>query len=166
MPKKHYTIHTPETLRARCMEEGDCLIWQGYYGNRTPMVMHNGLFMPVRRLFTLLLKGESRPGFYSPTCGNSGCVEPAHTVWRSHSQHAKSMVKRANASASTQMIRRAKISATKRKISDQALHDIMNTNASGPVLAERHGISRTLVSRYRRGMTGQNLANNPFAGLY
>ena len=58
------THHTEQSLRERCVEEGDCLIWQGYLGNRTPMVMHAGKLQAVRRLFTQLLKGEAKPQGY------------------------------------------------------------------------------------------------------
>ena len=55
--------HTLESLRARCVEEGDCLIWQGYSANNTPQVYmagptsnagHNGRPVSVRWLMALL----------------------------------------------------------------------------------------------------------------
>ena len=166
MGKKTFTVHTPESLRERCTEDGDCLIWQGYSTNKTPMVSHNGQLVSVRRLFTTLIKGQVRSaGYYTTSCGTNGCVEPSHIVWRSQSQHSRAMAKTANGSISVQLTRRAKISATKRRISDEALHDIRHSNESGPVLAERYGISRTTVNNYRRASSGRTLATNPWAGL-
>ena len=96
MPKpRTIKTHTLESLHARCVEEGDCLIWQGYSANNTPQVYmagptsnagHNGRPVSVRWLMALL-EGDAeaaaeqepgaRRGFWVATCGVSGCVAPS-----------------------------------------------------------------------------------------
>ena len=160
------TIHTAESLRERCIEEGDCLIWQGYRCGRTPMVYDIDKMVAVRRIFTRLLRGATNDGgYYAPTCGNASCVEPGHTVWRSQAQHSAHMGTAASASASAPPVRRAKISNAMRRISAEAVQDICQSDEPLRTLAARHGISRTMVSRYKTGKSGTRLAMNPFLGL-
>lgn len=163
---KQKTTYTMETLKARCVEEGECWIWQGYFGNGTPMVSHAGKFQAVRRVFTELTQGETRKGgYYVPTCDEKTCVNPEHTAWHNPANHYRRMGAVAMASESGQQIRRAKISAAKRQISDEAIADIMHSNDSSRVVASRHGISPTTVTKYRRGISGTTLQCNPWAGL-
>lgn len=160
------TVHTLQTLRAQCVEDGGCLTWRGYHGNKVPMVYHDGQLVAVRRLFTRLLTGHAHDhGYYGLTCENKSCVEPLHTVWRSKKQHSSHMAKAANQSSSVQAIRRAKISAARLTLSAEIMHDILSSNESGPILAARHGISRSTVNNYRRGKRAATRAHNIWAGL-
>lgn len=161
------TLHTAESLRVRCVEEGECLIWQGYFAGRTPMVYNITRMVSVRRLFTLLTRGAAKGGgYYVPTCGDDRCVDPKHTAWHSRSEHASKMAKNANASISAQQVRRAKVSNTRRSISVQAVMEIRNSDEPVRVLAAKYGISRTMIQRYKTGKSGVSLSLNPFAGLF
>lgn len=163
---KQKTIYTTETLKARCIEEGQCWIWQGYFGNGTPMANHAGKFQAVRRIFTELTQGETKKGgYYAPTCGEPKCVNPDHTAWHNPASHYRRMGVVAMASESAQQVRRAKISASKRRISDDAITDIMHSNDNAKIVAARHGISPSTVSKYRRGVSGVTLQCNPWAAL-
>jgi len=159
-------VHTVEGLRARCIEEGDCLLWQGYFAVGTPMVSDNRKMTSVRKLFTQIITGEAkRGGFFVAGCGNRSCVEPTHTVWRTQRNHAMAMNKKINGSASAKLINSARISATKRRVSLEAIRDMQNSSERTVVLAERYGLSKAMVNMYRSGKAGATLATNPFAGL-
>lgn len=160
------TVHTVKSLRARCIEEGECLIWQGYTAGRSPMVYDATRMVSVRKLFTRLLRGSVKDdGYYVSICGDDLCVEPKHTTWRSQAQHASRMGIAASVSASAQQRRRARISNTKRSISLEAVHDICTSNETVRALAAKHGISPAMVQRYRAGKSGVSAATNPFAAL-
>lgn len=160
------TIHTLETLMARCDEEGDCLIWRGYIRNRCPMVSHAGKMTTVRRLFTQLLGGEVKEGgFYSAKCGHHDCVKPEHTVWRPQHQHAAYMNQCLVSNQTLQELRARKISASKRQVTDEQIAHMMQSTASNREVAKELGLAYSTISKYRRFRSASARANNPFAGL-
>lgn len=169
---KPLTIHTPDSLIARAVEEGECHLWPDYCANGTPQVYHQGRMSPVRRVLAELLAapGASIPegGFWVSTCGNDACVNPAHSQHRNTRQHMQRMAGRAQAPA-VKHIRFAKLAATKRatvgKLSADDVRHIMASNSSNAELARELGVTRSLISRYRRHVSGRYLPGNPFAGL-
>lgn len=168
MPRK---IHTVESLKDRTIEVGDCWEWQGYSAHGTPQVFSpkNGSkrrMVSVRRLFRELVTGQEQPdGFYSVSCGNVECVNPDHTLYRTERGHFKSMAKKVGASP----VRALKLSqyhrtVGKAKLTEEKAQEIRLSNESGPVLAERYGVNRSLISRVRRGEIWRCMTN-PFRGL-
>ena len=86
-----------ERLLARCVEEGDCLIWTGAKDNGRPVVdvsEPGGRRRRVAvRLWLAVLAGDARAledaaargrgsqrAFYVARCGVPDCVKPEHTV--------------------------------------------------------------------------------------
>lgn len=57
-----------------------CWIWTGGHSRKfIPMIYHDGLTPPVRRLIWQMLHGDMKPGrAASTTCGTRLCVHPAH----------------------------------------------------------------------------------------
>ena len=160
--------HTVESIMARTVEEGDCALWTGYAQNRTPQIYDAGRMVPVRGLLSRLL-GREEPkerGYWASTCGSDLCVKNQHTTYRTDSQHYAYMAKRMQTMPAVQSIRRAKISkARTKKLTDDQVHEILHSNESSRVVAERVGISKSLVCRYRRGELGGTIATNMFMGL-
>jgi hypothetical protein len=120
----------------------------------------------VRRLFRELITVQPQPdGFYSVSCGNVECVNPDHTIVRTEKQHFKAMAKKVSDSP----VRALKLSqyhrtVGKAKLSESKAQEIRLSNESGPVLAERYGVNKSLISRVRRGEIWKCLTN-PFRGL-
>jgi hypothetical protein len=159
-------VQTLESLRARTVEEGECLIWQGYIGNAVPQVSHGGKVVSVRRLILELSGKCVKPTDYAaPRCGNAACVCQEHVMIRTTAQHSRAMAK---SPTRNEDLRAAKLAAVARqgraKINIQQAREIRCSEESGTVLAERYGIDKGLVSRIRRGEAWREFSN-PFAGL-
>lgn len=163
---KPETIHTVQSLLQRTVEEGDCVLWLGYSANRTPLVYSEGVMKSVRSLLSGLLgKTTTGKGYWSVHCGNHLCIHPEHMVFRLDHQHMAHMARMLNASPALNAIRSAKISKSKKRITHDQLNDIMTSRDSCADVAKRLGLSKSMVSRYRRSEAGANMANNMWAGL-
>ena len=165
---KQRSIHTIESLLARTEEEGDCRLWTGYRANGVPQVYREGRMVPVRRvLLTLAGKNCSGAAFVPCVCGNARCVAPKHIVQRTMEHHIQAMARAVNTGAVKQ-IRIAKLTQTQRassRIGSAAVaREIAVSAESGPVLAERHGVSRSTINNIKRGRSWAS-GTNPFAGL-
>jgi len=159
-------VQTLESLLARTVEEGECLLWDGYIGNGVPQVSHGGKVVSVRRLILELSGKDVGPTDYaSPKCRNAACVCQEHIVHRTNAQHASAMAK---APTRNHDLRAAKLAAVARKgdtkINIEQAREIRCSDESGPILAERYGIGKGLIARIRRGEAWREFSN-PFAGL-
>lgn len=149
-------------IKSKYVEEGECWIWTGYVAQGVPYVYHDGRMQSVRRV---LAGPDCTRGYLFAACGDQRCINPAHTKWRSNAAHMPTIARKQRSPASEQ-IRRAKIAAAKahmRKLSDEQIAEIIHSGESCYVLADRYGVSRTLVSRYRR--RGGAIEANPWAQL-
>lgn len=161
---KQQKIHTVTTLKERTIEVGDCWEWTGYCANGTPSVCHKGKMIAVRRLFTELLGGQLKDGYYVPKCKNRACVNPDHTAYNDPKQHMKKAAKVALKSPT----RRLKIQLYKRatvaKLTQEQADEIRVSEGPSRVIAEKYGVNKSVVCRIRAGKAWVNL-QNPFAGL-
>lgn len=166
---KPKTIHTIESLMALTTEEGDCRLWDKYLGNGVPMIFHDGKLIQVRKLMLMLQGIEVRTRYTSPSCNNPLCVEPSHIVQRTSKQQHSHMAKMVSASPSNHS-RIIKITKARReqvgKITQEQAIEIRMSDESGPVLADRFGITRSMVNRIKRGQSWVQEFGNPFAGLF
>lgn len=165
-------IHTIESLKARTIEEGDCWLWQGYKANGTPQVSsprpeRKGKMYSVRRLMRELDSGRQTPdGHYVTTCDNPACVNPEHVKFMSDRHHLARIASITRHGSSKSMkLRKFKIASGIAKLSEEIAHEIRLSDESGPVLAERYGVNRSLISKVRRGDAWRPLSN-PFGGLF
>jgi hypothetical protein len=167
---KARTEPTLDSLKARTIEEGDCWLWQGYLQNNTPQVASykNGgkRMVSVRKLIRELETGRQQPkGHYSNTCGECSCVNPDHTIWRSNHMHMRSMGRGRGSVTKAAKLREYRVSTGQVKLSESKAQEIRLSDDSGPVLAERYGVSRGLINRIKRGRAWRVLSS-PFAGLF
>lgn len=159
-------VQTTETLLARTVEEGECLLWQGYIGMNVPQVSHGGKVVPVRRLLLELAGKNPMPGGYASTsCGNQSCVNPEHITNRNRHQHAVAMTQ----APRNELLRRAKLAEFKRvtvaKITLDEAREIRSSDEVNWVLADRYGIDKSQVARIKNGTAWREFHQSPFAGL-
>ena len=165
------TTHTLDSLKARCIEVGDCWEWQGYLGNNTPQVVAypdgKKKMVSVRRLLRELITGQPQPdGHYSNTCGNRLCVNPDHTIWKSEAVHMKTMGRKRKVSAVTaNKLRKYRVDNGLAKLNEYKAQIIRLSPEPAPVLAERFGVSKSWINRIRRGAAWRVLAG-PWMGLF
>lgn len=121
----------------------------------------------VRKIVTILSGTLARERYYGTNCGEGLCICPDHVVQRTQAEHARAMAHRANTGA-IKSLRMVKMTATRRrthaKLTPELAGEIRNSEDSGPVLAQRYGITRSLVNRIKRGVQWKD-ATNPFSGL-
>jgi len=168
-----WKVHTLESLKARCTEEGDCLLWDGYGQNNTPQVYDGsvGKMQPVRKLMAALagMLITDKIKYYAVSCGCSACVEPLHILPQTEKQHAAAMAKLINHNAPTRIakLQNSAYARSKRKVSDEVKAAILTDERSGPEIAKDHGISRSMVNKYKNGKARRmvSASENPWAGL-
>lgn len=164
-------IHTVESLKARTIEEGECWLWQGYVANNTPQV--NAIvdgkkkMVSVRRLLRELVTGQAQPeGSFGHTCGNPLCVNPDHAIWRGKEAHMRAMArKRTVGPVTASKLRKYRVESGLAKLDESKAQEIRQSPESGPVLAERYGVSRSWINKIRRGEAWR-LLTSPFRGLF
>lgn len=167
MNNRHITYHTIESLMANTVEEGDCLLWQGYMASKAvPHVSHGGKIVAVRRLM-LELRGRplKRTDYVGCSCGNKSCISPAHTVQRTQAQHVAAMGRSPNR---RRLARASKLAAYARanraKLTIEQAREIRVSSETGPVLSAKYGVNKALINRIKRGETWREYST-PFSGL-
>lgn len=159
-------VHTVQSLLERTVEVGECLEWQGYYGNFVPYVSHEGKMISVRRLLRLLDGQPAPTGYYATSCDNPKCVNPDHIMYRTEKRHMSRMA-RSNISTPTkaQKIRDAHIKGGRTALDESKAQEIRLSDEPGPVLAQRYGVSRSTIAKIRSGMAWR-IFTSPFRGLF
>jgi len=156
-------------LIAKTEEFGDsCLLWtkatnpDGY-----PIFKHSkqGCQL-VRRTVFLLDGGELKcrqP--LQMVCEEKACINPAHMRATSWSAVGKTAAKKPGAwKGITRRQRIADARRGKMKLTMDQAREIRNSDESGPVLALRYGIDKSMVNRIKVGKAWVEL-NNPYLAL-
>lgn len=155
-------------IKDRTEEVGDCWIWQQGSTNGYPQMKIQGRCCKLVRRMVVDLDGrpaEPRQPVIT-TCGEMLCVNPAHLKATSTSDAA---MRAAEKGAWKGKARAAKIASTRRanvnkKLDMDKAREIRMSNESGPVLAARYGVNRSLINGIKRGTVWKDYAN-PFAAL-
>jgi hypothetical protein len=160
-----------QRIKSRCIECGDCHEWQGSAtksptGTMYPSVRVNGKAKMVRRIVYEATHGSIRAKHaIRTTCGNDLCVNGAHLATNTTSQIATIA---ARAGKFSGFARSAKIANSKRardaKLTQEIATEIRFSEETGPVLAARYGVNRSLVVRIKAGKAWRDYSN-PFMGL-
>lgn len=155
-----------EYLHERCLEDGDCWIWQlACSSNGTPKFTHERKQLAVRRVMAELIGKNVEGKLATNTCGNPRCVNPDHIKVTGKSEMMKMVVKRTG--YPQQIARRKKISDSKRQIAKITLEQAMEVRNSDETIeqaAERAGISKGVAWRIRVGKTWKDYGN-PWGAL-
>ncbi len=160
---------TLKTIHDRCDEVGECWIWKDAVGQHGyPIIRRRpGGCLLVRRVAVAL---DGRPAAprqpVACTCNEKRCCNPAHLKPSSPKAIGKAAAARGSFASKS---RAAKIAAGKRssgsaKLTMEQVREIRLSEDSGPVLAERYGVNRSLIGGIRRGTAWRDYSN-PFAGL-
>ncbi len=159
---------TIEAILERCIEEGDCLLWQGAMSHGTrPVARLDGTkkMVGVRRMM-LELSGISpgrRRAF--PTCGNQACLNLAHLKPMEHATMLKLVA--AQTGYARSVTRNAKIAAGKRKhspLTPEIVEEIRSSPESGRAVARRMGLCQSTVQAIRAHESWRDYSN-PFFQL-
>lgn len=136
-----------EKLRLRCIEDGDCLIWQGAMNERGPSMKVGGKQYSVRQAVWSNRAGRPFPKGWVATvgCGRKACLE--HVVGMTRAAFNAKLNKRINP------IRSRKVAAAKRansRLSQDAVRAIRLDDRPMAVVAAEHGISTAYGYMLRR----------------
>lgn len=165
--------HTLDSLRARCVEEGACLIWQGHYNTQSvPMVYaqhpaagvgRTGKNVSVRWLTALLAgddkaRAELEPGApkgqWRTTCGVHGCVEPTHIRRMETRAHLSAIARQAHKDTVAESLRCERIARTQRarfgKVDMPTMRAAVASARPAAHIARELGVSKSSVARWRR----------------
>ena len=114
--------------------DGDCWIWDGQYHSETPVRSYKGRRASVRRIIYSLVRDQEYHQRLTTSCSTHGCLNPSHMIpWDGPNNE---------------------FTNRNRKLTPDQVAEILATPAnlkgSGQRLAERFGVSPSLVSKIRR----------------
>lgn len=148
--------------------DGNCIIWTGAVGNSG-----HPIYKPTGRRACALVRREvyrlggrtlSARKPIDTTCGDKLCVNDAHLAQSTISKIAKKAAARGAWTGLARSMRIAMAKRGKMKLTEQTAREIRNSTETGPVLAARYGVNRTLVTNIKRGTAWKDYSS-PFAGL-
>lgn len=158
---------TIEAIYARCIEEGDCWLWQGPVDtNDIPIMRITGSrkLHPVRR-YILQMDGTVLGSLRATNiCNVPRCVNPEHArAWT-----MAKLIKRAadETGYAKQPARNAKIAARKRQlspISPELIEEIRTSSESGRAIAIRLGYCQSTIQAIRAYDTWKDYSSPFFA---
>lgn len=153
---------TLDDIKARCHEDGDCLVWSGRT-NAKGYPKH-GQTLLRRRVLEFTAGELKRSELASVTCGNPSCLNPDHIRKASKSTVALEVNKRADVQAKRTASNRRTARSRLAKLSIEKAREIRASSEPGKVLAERYGVSDDLISKVRHDKAW--VETTPFSGLF
>lgn len=161
------TAHTLETIKARCIEEGDCWLWQCGTSHGTPAIRHNGTIVYMRRYIVTELQGVVIPArrLVSMCCGTKLCVNPDHIRVYTRAQLQTYTAKRTDYGRDP--VRNARIAAKRQAQSPldwDRVREIRSMEGSDRAIARQLGLNFSTIYEIRRNITWRETCN-PWAGL-
>lgn len=161
-----------EFIKSKTEEVGECWIWQGCVGSSGYPIMkvEGAPCQTVRRVAYRLKEGALNLAYRQPvitTCKEKLCVNPDHLKASSNKEVSKLAGAAGRMSGVT---KGAKIAKDKRENASklpggmETARIIRMSDETGPVLALRYGIDKSLVNRIKNGQSWKDYSN-PFMGL-
>lgn len=132
------------------------------------MMKHDGKVANVRRL-VLIERGTPMKGYIATyTCGNPACVNPEHTARSTRAQMNRRIVADMNTATNTLRVKR--IADVKRrtdaKLSQADVDQIRASDEKHQYIANRYGVTKSLIGKIRRGEVWRTFSASPFSGLF
>ena len=156
-------LATMAHLHGRCIECGDCLLWQGSHSGTGHPRYSGG---SVRRAVWALARGPlPADRLVTVTCGQVACLNPAHLTLTTRGAvttrvHNRPDVKLRRSAACARANQ-----AGMGKIDMAAARQIRASTQTGVALARYYGVSTSLISLVRRGKTWVERTASPWRGL-
>ena len=156
-------------VRARTIEDGDCLLWTGTLYNGHPGGTLDRKKILIRRALYERANGAIPAGkIIRCTCNTRLCVHLDHnklTTYRDVATECGAL------GLMSGPVRRARIAAAKRagpqsKLTQDDARAIRVSDAPLSVLSARYRISESTVSRIKRSETRREFVGNVWAGLF
>ena len=166
--KKILHKQTLESLKSRCIEEGNCWIWQGACdGHGRPQTRHDGRVWYVRRLVRTLVDGKPVPADRSAACkcGNAGCVSPACSVVCTTKEKARMAAQRQAYGRPDKLRRMTETKRAQSRITEEMVREIRDMDGPASRISEVMGVSLSHVKAIRSGRARVDYRSNPFASL-
>ena len=158
--------HTLETIKARCIEEGDCLLWQGGKRDGRPTLQHEGQSKSVRAYIAVHLQKRRLSGrVVTERCGCLDCVNPSHFAYLTPAELGRRTEKRSLHKMTP--VYRQKVSAGKQRSSKLDWDKVREIRASSEptkAIALKMGTSTDNIISIRNHRTWRE--PSPFYGLF
>lgn len=157
--------HTLETIHARCIEEGDCWLWQAGKSNGSPAIRHGKKTVAVRLYIATVLQGKNTTGrLVTMCCDSIDCVAPAHIVTWRRKQLQRFTAKRTGYARKPEY--RARQAAARQKNSAldwDKVRAIRASTGSTRDIARQFGERQSTIQSIRAGDSWRE--TSPWAGL-
>jgi hypothetical protein len=141
-------------IHEKTVEYADCILWDAATGDSL-----------VRRDVFRLSGNDLKPRVPIDTkCGEKCCLNPKHLFESTTSAVA---IRAGQRGAFSSLSRRAKIAASRRgkmKLNIEQAREIRMSDETGPVLAVKYGVNKSLINNIKRNRAWRDYSN-PFAGL-
>lgn len=148
-------------LAAKCVEDGDCLIWQGAMNDRGPVLTFDRKQYSVRALVWMQRNGPIPDGkVMSVECGRRRCLEHVQATTRSVLCVRSNLVNPQHRAA---QIAKAKRAGS--RLSQEAVQAIVMDDRHISIVAAEHGISEGYAYMLKRGQFRRDYSS-PFIGLF
>lgn len=161
--------HAPVDLgviRSKCIEEGNCWLWQGAMHAGMPVIRHNGKVVNVRRVIAseflfIDIEGKLVPA----SCGNGQCCAPQHVDVVTRRTLQRRTIARTQFHQRVTFKEKAALAARARSPLDQAMVDAIRAdNRPGSEIADQLGLPHSTVQHIRSHRNWKNY-RSLFAGL-
>lgn len=161
-----YTVQTMESMQARCIEVGECWIWQGGNdGHGKPVCKHRGKVVNPRRIVRELTdKKPLGPGVQVvPACHNPKCISPACSIRTDPKGRARIANERGAFNNPSKIRRSAMTKRAKSWITEDVVSKVRSARTAVEA-SELTGVSLSHSKAIRRGEARRDYGS-PFAGL-
>jgi hypothetical protein len=162
----HHNPAMVKRIHGRCVEDGDCLIWQGAVTQHgMPYMLHNGSNKAmVRRVLFAAFYGEVPAGkLVTPTCLDKRCMGKKHLVAMTPAE-SKALHAEKGAYLNPGRARKAAMTIRAKSHITQEIVDAIRNAPTSKEAHEQTGVSLPYCYQVRNGERRAPL-DNPFAGL-
>lgn len=150
-------------IRRRCKDDAGCKVWQGYVmKGTTPVISVGGVPATVRRVVFELVQGAVLPDHeVVATCETVLCCEATHLEQITVAERRRRLAIAHNGKQPARLVNLMR--ERHGKLDMEKARAIRASEEQAKVLAERYGVSSTLIGYVRRGTSWAE--PSPFAGL-
>jgi hypothetical protein len=156
-------------IRARCTEDGDCLLWPGamFKSGGGPLIQIGAKNLSARKIIWSQKRGAPFPSnrVASVTCLNKACLNENHVIAWTRTEVAQAWASQRNPTLAAAKLSNYRRDNQKNKLTAEDVALIRSTKGSRRELAEQYGVAITSIDRLRRGEGGWRDYSSPFAGL-